>query len=577
MFIRDLLIVGVITILLCILVVPADTADFSLGFYHEKLVKGCNTLYVGGDGPNNYTRIQDAINDAKDGDTVFVYDDSSPYYEYDITVNKSIRIIGENAQTTVIDGCQLSNVFLVTAPYVTIAHLTIKNASPWGKGIAVMSAHNTIADCIVYRNGIGIFLDDADNNAIYNCNISRSWCRGIGLSLSSSNIISNCTIFLHTGESLFGGEGIRLSESHNNVISHCHLHQNWAGIWIVWSHNNTLSHNMFKEDGIGLLGKNMSHFIHIIVNNTVNGKPLRYFLNESNFTLNGIDAGQVILVGCTNFTVEHLNIGDTIFGIETAYTTGSTISNCNISTSLRGIACYYSDNNHISECQFWQNYDGIRFFYSPENAVSNCSLRNYWVNVLVDESSNTSIRDCTISQALDGIHVWFSNHIIVSRCEICHNHEYGIRLYSSSYTMISDCSVYNNEDGLIIRDGSDDNMITNCTIEDNEERGIFILYASNNSIQRCNISSNKECGIWIEYRAHMNVISHNNFISNGHNAYFEWAAFTTWDNNYWDDWIGIGPKIIKGKLVWDFIIYLPIPWFNFDWHPAEEPYEWWSE
>ena len=30
-----------------------------------------NTLYVGGSGEGNYTRIQDAINDASDGDTVF--------------------------------------------------------------------------------------------------------------------------------------------------------------------------------------------------------------------------------------------------------------------------------------------------------------------------------------------------------------------------------------------------------------------------------------------------------------------------------------------------------------------------
>ena len=32
-----------------------------------------NTLYVGGSGPGNYTKIQDAINDANDGDTVYVY------------------------------------------------------------------------------------------------------------------------------------------------------------------------------------------------------------------------------------------------------------------------------------------------------------------------------------------------------------------------------------------------------------------------------------------------------------------------------------------------------------------------
>ncbi len=37
-----------------------------------------NWLYVGGSGPGNYTKIQDAIDNASDGDTVFVYDDFSP-------------------------------------------------------------------------------------------------------------------------------------------------------------------------------------------------------------------------------------------------------------------------------------------------------------------------------------------------------------------------------------------------------------------------------------------------------------------------------------------------------------------
>ncbi len=60
------------------------------------------TLYVGGSGPNNYTKIQDAINDSSDGDTVFVYDDSSPYYE-NLVIEKSIHLIGEAKETTVID------------------------------------------------------------------------------------------------------------------------------------------------------------------------------------------------------------------------------------------------------------------------------------------------------------------------------------------------------------------------------------------------------------------------------------------------------------------------------------------
>ena len=60
-------------------------------------------LYVGGSGPGNYSRIQDAINDSTDGDTVFVYDESSPYYQ-NILIDKSIRVIGEDKNTTTIIG-----------------------------------------------------------------------------------------------------------------------------------------------------------------------------------------------------------------------------------------------------------------------------------------------------------------------------------------------------------------------------------------------------------------------------------------------------------------------------------------
>ena len=54
-----------------------------------------NTLYVGGSGPGNYSRIQYAINNASDGDTVFVFDDSSPYFE-NLIIDVSINLIGEN-------------------------------------------------------------------------------------------------------------------------------------------------------------------------------------------------------------------------------------------------------------------------------------------------------------------------------------------------------------------------------------------------------------------------------------------------------------------------------------------------
>ncbi|KAA0009241.1 MAG: hypothetical protein FE036_00850, partial [Thermoplasmata archaeon] len=44
-----------------------------------------NILYVGGSGPNNYTKIQDAIDNASNGDTIKVY---NGIYKENVVINK---------------------------------------------------------------------------------------------------------------------------------------------------------------------------------------------------------------------------------------------------------------------------------------------------------------------------------------------------------------------------------------------------------------------------------------------------------------------------------------------------------
>ena len=76
---------------------------------------GCNgtTLYVGGTGPNNYTRIQDAVDNASNGDTVFVYNGTySHYFEENwacVRIDKRIRLLGENRDNTIINGSMIDH------------------------------------------------------------------------------------------------------------------------------------------------------------------------------------------------------------------------------------------------------------------------------------------------------------------------------------------------------------------------------------------------------------------------------------------------------------------------------------
>ena len=83
-----------------------------------------NTLYVGGSGPNNYTKIQDAIDDALDGDTVFVY--KGIYYEH-IRIDKDINLFGQDKEKTVIDALGTETAVEIGA-YVNLSGFTIRNA-----------------------------------------------------------------------------------------------------------------------------------------------------------------------------------------------------------------------------------------------------------------------------------------------------------------------------------------------------------------------------------------------------------------------------------------------------------------
>jgi len=107
-----------------------------------------NILYVGGTGPNNYTKIQDAIDDAVDGDTVFVYDDCSPYYE-NLVVNKSINLFGEDKYSTIINGSITADVIEITSDWVNLSGFLIINGI---NGIQILSNHNAIENNIIINN-----------------------------------------------------------------------------------------------------------------------------------------------------------------------------------------------------------------------------------------------------------------------------------------------------------------------------------------------------------------------------------------------------------------------------------------
>jgi hypothetical protein len=149
------------------------------------------TLYVGGDGDGNYSTIQSAVNDANHGDTVFVYDDSSPYYEQ-VIVKKAINLIGEDKNTTIIESNESVGVIRIEWFYVNVSGFTIQLGIPppdnnyWG--IALVDDNCNISGNIITNTYTGILLYYGYLNRIYD-NILIDNYGGIAAGHSNVNYI----------------------------------------------------------------------------------------------------------------------------------------------------------------------------------------------------------------------------------------------------------------------------------------------------------------------------------------------------------------------------------------------------
>jgi len=197
------------------------------------------TLYVGGTGPDNYTKIQDAIDDAHAGDIIFVYSDSSPYYE-NLVIDKPLNLLGENRETTIIDGLSKETVVRIVVGNVTVQNFTITNAE---RGVLVKKNistseinHVIITENIVIDNALeGIALWHCEYSAVYENHVQNNrW----GISLYG------CHFTIVTRNNLIDNINFPYKEN-------MHIYY-WSDFYLFFT--NVLSGN-YWDNWIGILPK----------------------------------------------------------------------------------------------------------------------------------------------------------------------------------------------------------------------------------------------------------------------------------------------------------------------------------
>jgi len=299
------------------------------------------TLYVGGSGPGNYTKIQDAIDNVSSGDTIIVY--TGTYHE-GIVIGKTITLLGEDKNTTIIDSTNISYVSInitKNADGVTVSGFTIESdENYWGAiSIYIVSDNNSIFDNIM-RDYEGIVIEEYEGEVSCGNNISNnfisSWRFGIIIESTINNVIRGNYISHEQCGAIF------IEDSQDNMIIDNQLINNYYGLALSYSSHNVVSGNVIQNtqesgissDGIG----------NIICNNIISG--------------NG--NGGINLVFAKNHRVYNNQVEN---------------------NSFVGIGAAYSMGNKIYENNIFNNEMDARWANTPSEFLflwRNRWYRNYW-------------------------------------------------------------------------------------------------------------------------------------------------------------------------------------------------------
>jgi parallel beta-helix repeat protein len=349
------------------------------------------TWIVDDDGPADFRTIQEAVETADDGDTVFVK--IGTYYEH-VNVTRSLTMFGERRETTVIDGGSTGgSVVRVLVDNTTIQGFTIQNAGVLNDGVWLDNRANcTISGNNITNNNRGIDLYECQNCVV------------------SDNVVTNNPNPLFS--SFIDPHGICMQSCRSCVVQRNNVTDNWSGIFVgmdcesciitdnvadsnrvhgvylYYCENCTMKGNKIanSSSSFGVDGWQFKHVMHNIdASNTINGKPIYYWVNQHHRRIPD-DASYVEIVNSTDITIENLNLTKNEIGLRLLYTNDSTIRDVNASGNWEeGIDLSFSNNCIIIGNNVSDNAYGIMLALSDNCTLTGNNVRNnpnggFWID-----------------------------------------------------------------------------------------------------------------------------------------------------------------------------------------------------
>ncbi len=274
-----------------------------------------------------FLSIQKVIDQANEKDTIKI---PETVFNENIYINKSINLIGENKEKSIIDGRKQNSVIFINSEGVTIKNLTIRNSG--GKkedtGIIINSDKNEISNCVFYRTRTAIKIDR-----------------------SNENIISNC--FFQDN-----GEGVFCNNSEGNVILKCQIMNSAFGINLEESKKDTIKNSYIHNNGIGIYAR----------------KSLETEIFDSAICDNNQDGGGIWAFDCKNLKIKNCNINHNGAGVKLEKTDVD-ISNCNLEYNMYNtLRLIDVEKTNISNCNIVESFRTAVYLENSYCEITNCNL-----------------------------------------------------------------------------------------------------------------------------------------------------------------------------------------------------------
>jgi len=551
--------------------------------------------------PDDYAGIQDAINNANDGDTIYVR--AGVYYEH-VSIDKNgLRLIGENRSTTIIDGNGTGSPVYITANSVTVTGFKIRNSrfEYLYSGIRVDGCnYNNITGNTLTNDFDGIFLTNSANNTICNNIIINNNWNGVHLKYVSNHNNINDNIISNNRN----GINMEANSDDNEIVGNEITNHEWDGIDLVDSSRNEVINNNITDCFTGIYLNTGSPTYNVIYhNNFINNtyQVTCYALNNTwdNSYLSGGNywsdyTGVDLYSGPYQNATGPDGIGDTPYIINTnnldrypLIRRYGSIRNLNISSAYLTIQSAINApetlDRHIIFVEEGTYYENVVLSKSisliGENKVTTIIDGNMTATVVAVTADNVTISEFTIRNgggSYAGISLSSNGNAITNNT--MWNNWRGISLeHYSAYNIMAHNNITNNLNGIAGELWSDSTIIGN-TLKDNLlgiwigpyskrntiafnniknhwSEGISMWQSSNNIIIGNNITDNNQGGQWsgiVVGFSSYNQFFHNNIANKKKQIDVQGEVVNVWDDgypsggNYWSDYISTANDTYSG-------------------------------